>query len=474
MRKFGRNVTVLIFAAVFISITNGKIPTKCNNTADCRVEEICMDSLCQCPQVVYSKRLYTVCSPIYGMDICIFDIYCGSNSKCINRRCMCDEGYYWVGSSCRKVQVQPVKGPCRKTSWERWSSQAILLCDDSKHSVCIKDICVCEEDYVPTSDGLCMPQELYMKNNSLSEYRVKPGEYCRESENCIEGLECEDFKCKCPSNCFYDQRKEVCDCGKVEAEMGPVFLGIFLGVLIIIFWCRRIKKTIRKHKEKKFSSLPADDNEHVPSSYALSPVRSSIQTETTVDGTASPASRTTGTPIAEDTGTSATYSLNPPTAPNNPLKPDKPPPYRERNSSPPPSYIDVISSPLYNPDPRSQPATFVPNAPYPHAYIPLSSSTQQSSSPPHSLSGRPHSRSSSPAPDHGSPSVTTHPISPSAPPPPGSPNAVLQQDNSSAPVGAATSSSPSHSVPEAPPAYNPYFKKDNAPGTSDNDSKLKY
>ncbi|XP_047478420.1 uncharacterized protein LOC125031580 [Penaeus chinensis] len=473
MRKFGRSIIVLIFFAVYISITNGEIATKCKYSTDCRVEEICINDHCQCPHIEYSKRHYSMCSPVNEYDICRFITYCGRNSKCINHRCVCDEGYYWVTSACRKVQVQPVMGPCRETSLALWSTQAIWLCDDRKHSVCINKICVCVKGYVPNSDGLCKPQESYMKNYSLSEYRVKPGEYCRDSANCIEGLECEEFKCRCPTDCSYDQRKEACDCGKVDLEMGPVLLGGFLGLLVILFWCRRIKRTIRKHKEMM---RPTDNNEYVPPSYALSPVHSSIQTETSVDGTASPASRTAGTPIPEDTGTSATSYLNPPRAPNNPLKPesDKPPSYMEMISSPPPSYIEVISSPLYNPDPRSQPLTFIPNAPYPHGYIPLSSSTQQSSSPSHSLSGRPHSRSSSPVPDNSSPSATTYPMNPSAAPHPGSLNAVLQPDNSSAPAGATSSSSPSHSVPEAPPAYNPYFKNDNAPGTSDNDSKLKY
>ncbi|XP_037775473.1 LOW QUALITY PROTEIN: anti-sigma-I factor RsgI2-like [Penaeus monodon] len=300
----------------------------------------------------------------------------------------------------------------------------------------------------------------------VAEYRVKPGEYCRDSTDCIQGLECEEFKCRCPINCWYDQRREVCDCGKVESEMGPVILGIFLGLFVIIFWCRRIKRTIRKHKEKmrQFSSLPADDNERVPPSYALSPVRSSIQTDTTVDDTASPASRTAGTPITEDTGTSATYSSNPPTALNNLVNPesDKPPSYVEIISSPPPSYIEVISSPLYNPDPKSQPVTIIPNTQYPNSHIPLSSSTQQSSSPSHSLSGRPHSCSSSPEPHHSSPLATPHSGSPDATLYPGSPDALL---NSSAPAGAASSSSPSHSVPEAPPAYNSCFNKDSAPDT---------
>ncbi|XP_063598913.1 uncharacterized protein LOC134775351 isoform X2 [Penaeus indicus] len=353
------------------------------------------------------------------------------------------------------VTLQRLLQPCKINLYRTGTA----LCDIRKHSTCIRNTCVCTKGYVANEHGQCELKDSYLVRMEMSEYRVKPGEYCRDSTNCIEGLVCEGFKCKCPTACTYDQRKEFCDCGDVEEQVGPIMIGVLLGLNIIFFWGYTIKRTIRKHKEmmKQFSSLPADD-EYVPRSYALSPVHSSIQTETTVDGTASPASRIAGTSITEDTGTTATYSLHPPTLPNDPLNPE---------SDKPPSYIDVISSSLHNPDPSSQPLTFVPNAPYPHAYIPLSCSTQQSSSPPHSLSGRPHSRSSSPAPDHGSPSVTTHPISPSAPPPPGSPNAVLQQDNSSAPVGAATSSSPSHSVPEAPPAYNPYFKEDSAPGTSD-------
>ncbi|XP_037775476.1 uncharacterized protein LOC119572433 [Penaeus monodon] len=404
-----------------------------------------MNRHCHCSHIVYSNSLYPVCSRWRSYSLCGFLRNCSKHSTCINYQCVCDEGYYQIDSSCRKVQLQPVMGTCRE------AGQAVWLCDVNKHSVCINNICVCAKGYVPTSDGLCEPQELYMKNYGLSEYRVKPGEYCRESADCIEGLECERFKCRCPRNaCRHDQRKDVCDCGKVESQIGPIILGIFLGLFVILFWCCTIKRTIRKHKKmmRQFSSLTANDNEYVPPSYALSPVHSSIQTETTVDGTASPASRTAGTPIPEDTGTFATYSINPPTAPNDPVNPE---------SDKPPSYIEVISSPLYNP------VTMIPNAPYPHAYIPLSSSTQRSSSPSHSLSREPHSRSSSPVP-HSSPSVTTYPLNPLAAPHPGSPGSMLHPVNSSAPAGATSSSSPSHSVPEAAPAYNPYFNEDSAPG----------
>ncbi|ROT66643.1 hypothetical protein C7M84_015338 [Penaeus vannamei] len=249
-----------------------------------------------------------------------------------------------------------------------------------------------------------------MKKYSLSEYRVKPGEYCRESADCIEGLECQGFQCKCPTACRYDQRKEICDCGKAAIQVGPIYLGVFLGLLVLLFWYYTIERTIKNHKKmmSQFSSLSAADDGYVPTSYPLSPVHSSIQTETTADGTASPASRTAGTPIHEGTGTSQTYSINPRTAPNYPVNPE---------SDKPPSYVDVISSPLYSrmagvatPDPASQPLTFVPNAPYPHSYIPLSRNTQRFSSPSHSLSGRPHSRSSSPIPHHSSPSGTPYPL----------------------------------------------------------------
>ncbi|XP_047485203.1 tenascin-like isoform X3 [Penaeus chinensis] len=211
MRKFGRNI-VLILAAVYISITNGEIGAKCTNSLNCPGDESCVDHHCHCSDIEYSKSLYPVCSHWRSHNLCGSLDDCGRNSKCINFQCMCDEGYYRIDSSCRKGQLQPVMGICRE------EGQAVWLCDVSKHSVCISNICVCSKGYVPTSDGLCKPQESYMKNYSLSEYHVKPGEYCRDSANCIEGLACEGFKCRCPTTCRYDQRKEVCDCGEVESQ----------------------------------------------------------------------------------------------------------------------------------------------------------------------------------------------------------------------------------------------------------------
>nr|XP_027226574.1 uncharacterized protein LOC113818572 isoform X1 [Penaeus vannamei] len=469
MGEFSRSIIILIFAAMCFGITNGEISGKCTYSFDCPGQEFCEDNHCKCENIVYSKLLYPVCSRWLSHKSCLQDAYCWENSKCINNQCVCDEGYYKIGVSCHKVQLQRVMGSCKMTD------EAVLLCDISKHSVCVNNICVCTRGYIPSSNGSCEPKESYMKKHRLSEYRVKPGEYCRDHGNCILGLECRELECSCPVACQYNQSKEFCDCGESESTNAPIYLGIFLGLLIILFWYYIIKRTIRKHKKmlSQFSSLPAADDGYVPRSYALSPVHSSIQTETTADGTASPASRTAGTPIPGNTGTSQTYSINPPTAPSYPVKPE---------SDKPPSYLDVISSPLYNPDSTSQSLPFEPNVPYPNSSIPLSSNTQQSSSPLHSLSGRPHSRSSSPIPHHsptatpypvsplatphpGSPSAKPHPDSPNAPLYPGSPDATLRPVNPSAPAGAPSPSYPLHSsVPEAPPAYNPYFNEDSVPG----------
>ncbi|XP_069991434.1 prion-like-(Q/N-rich) domain-bearing protein 25 [Penaeus vannamei] len=238
MGEFSRNIVILIFAAVCIWITNGEIGGKCIYSYDCPGQASCKNNHCTCPEIEYSESLYPECN--WRSQYCIRTEYCSKNAQCIDHVCVCDEGYYRMESSCRKGQLQPVMSTCRVTR------QALWMCDISKHSLCINDTCVCATGYIPTADGSCEPQESYMKKYSLSDYRVKPGEYCRKSANCIEGLECQGFKCRCPVACRYDQRKEICDCGEVESTNGPIYLGIFLGLLVILFWCCTIKRTIRK------------------------------------------------------------------------------------------------------------------------------------------------------------------------------------------------------------------------------------
>nr|XP_027226554.1 uncharacterized protein LOC113818560 [Penaeus vannamei] len=360
MGEFGRNIIILIFAAVCIWITNGEIGGKCTYSSGCPVPEVCTDNHCACSDIKYSESLYPQCD---WVSFCLHNTTCWENAQCVDFACVCLKHYYKIESSCRRVSFVRVMSTCRA------NEHVVYLCDIRKHSVCINNTCVCAKGYIPTSEGSCEAQEVYMKKYSLSEYRVKPGEYCRESADCIEGLECQGFQCKCPTACRYDQRKEICDCGKAAIQVGPIYLGVFLGLLVLLFWYYTIERTIKNHKKmmSQFSSLSAADDGYVPTSYPLSPVHSSIQTETTADGTASPASRTAGTPIHEGTGTSQTYSINPRTAPNYPVNPE---------SDKPPSYVDVISSPLYSrmagvatPDPASQPLTFEDHIPeVPHLY----------------------------------------------------------------------------------------------------------
>ncbi|XP_042878058.1 uncharacterized protein LOC122257069 isoform X2 [Penaeus japonicus] len=455
MRELSSSLTILTVTFWCIGITNGEYGAKCIKSSDCHYDEVCKNDHCNCSNIIYSEKLVPECKIWKSYDLCMNDEQCWANSKCVGVRCKCKEGYYRIESSCRKVRLQGLMQSCRIQGSTTW------LCDVNKHTVCINAVCICTGGYVPNLNGTCESKGSYIRRHGLLEYRVKPGEYCRASTDCIDGLLCEDLKCRCPSFCYYDRRKEICDCGGVEKESGPIFLGIILGLIIISFWYCTIKKTIKKHKKKmnQFSTIPVVNNEYAAPSYPLSPVQSSIQTETTVDGTASPVSRTAGTPIPENTGTSGTHSINPPQNPSYPIHP---------KSDNPPSYEEVISSTLYNPDAASQPLTFVPNAPYPHAYIPLSSDTKRASSPTHTLSGRPYSRSSSPVP-----SATPYPLNPMVTPYPDSSDATQDSVNSSAPAGAMSPSSPLSSVPVAPPAYNPYFHEGGDQGSAESDIKPK-
>ncbi|XP_042876725.1 uncharacterized protein LOC122256250 [Penaeus japonicus] len=324
------------------------------------------------------------------------------------------------------------------------------MCDIKKRSICVDNTCVCVKGYIPNASGVCESKESYASYLKLNEYRVKPGEYCRENTDCIEGLVCNKFKCNCPSDCNYRQRKEVCDCGKVDTEVWPIIIGVLLGMIVIVFWIWAIRKTIIKHKEKiKHSShRTAIDNDDVPASHPLTPFQSSAQTET-VDNTASPVRRTTGTPISRDNNTPRTYSPISPTVPRYPVDPE---------SDKPPSYEEVISSPLYNPDPTS-----LQKALHPNYYIPLSSGTQQSSGPSYSPSERPHSYNPSPATYPNSPYLlgpqfTTHR---------GSLDAIPHRVHPSATFNVASRSPPSYSsVPELQPPDNPNFHERSVSGSA--------
>ncbi|XP_066983900.1 uncharacterized protein [Macrobrachium rosenbergii] len=88
--------------------------------------------------------------------------------------------------------------------------------------------------------------EDYMKAFNVSEYFARPGEYCKTGNHCLDGLNCENYTCQCPSPCTYDSEEEACDCGAIERPdiIGPIITGVILGPLIAACWAYRIYSTV--------------------------------------------------------------------------------------------------------------------------------------------------------------------------------------------------------------------------------------
>ncbi|XP_068224977.1 uncharacterized protein [Palaemon carinicauda] len=122
----------------------------------------------------------------------------------------------------------------------------------------------------------------YVEMYNLSEYRVRPNEYCKKTDHCLEGLECKDYQCQCPSPCTYNKAQEVCDCGGIEkpSVTGPIIVGIILGLLISCSWCYRIYATIENFHESRGRVIRAPQD-NVPGRMT----NSSVPGPVTVSGT---------------------------------------------------------------------------------------------------------------------------------------------------------------------------------------------
>lgn len=436
MKKL-REVVLLIFAILDVDVTKGEVGAVCNKSTDCGVGVDCIQGTCNCSEIWYAGNSLTpVCRSWLYERLCTKDNECGEDAKCTSVKCECNAGFYRINASCRRVRLQRLMEPCKINL----RGVGTALCDIKKHSLCIENTCVCARGYIANEHGQCELKDSYLLRMEMSEYRVRPGEYCRENTDCIEGLECKGFECKCPSGCFYIASKMACDCGEVDSQVAPIVTGILLGMINIFFWLWAIKRTIVKHKEKikRLSYSTAINNDDVSSSHPLSPVQSSVQT---AGGTGSLSSTRVGTPV-QDSGTSRPYSINPLTAVN-PASDD------------PPSYEEVISSPLYNPKSSNPPP-----------YIPLSSGTRLSSSSLHSPSRRPFSYNPSSTQYRHRPTAPPYLISPHLALRPGSLEAIPHHVNSSTPV--LSLSSPLHSsVPELQRTRNPNFHESSVSGSAD-------
>lgn len=157
---------------------------------------------------------------------------CPKNAFCnTNNTCVCLDGHVFFMDECIPGKSSKALELCRK------DDALLFFCDFHDGLVCRGGKCHCFPDfYLNYTNRKCERQSDYLEAHNMTEYRVKPGLYCRKGADCIEGLVCKDFKCACPQQCEYDEEVEVCDCGSSVSLAGPIIVGGILGLLIIGFW----------------------------------------------------------------------------------------------------------------------------------------------------------------------------------------------------------------------------------------------
>ncbi|XP_042882073.1 sine oculis-binding protein homolog [Penaeus japonicus] len=258
------------------------IGKKCNTDYECDKSyigslrnEFCRNGFCTCSK---NSRLelnkYSLnhgCNNLFHVNtlLCSSRILrkpgnCPANMKCNITGCFCDDGLLLVDSTCKKVIYQKVLEPCKIKDDEAYA------CDLNQHSFCGAKKCVCFDTFLPNkTSGECEPEEHFLRATNSRKYQVLPGEYCKTSSHCIEGLECRDYACTCPSSCIYKKEMQVCDCGKTETSIAPILVGVGGGLVIVVFWYLHIKKTYKRFKKKQATRI------HVPASPSLQPDSSS-------------------------------------------------------------------------------------------------------------------------------------------------------------------------------------------------------
>ncbi|XP_066983957.1 uncharacterized protein [Macrobrachium rosenbergii] len=293
---------ILLFTLLWITdISESALGQKCTGSGSCSYpktlleEQVCDDGVCRCNpeiEVLYSSDLAPTCGRILqhlGLSFsdCKRGENCSENEECVQKTvfsalgddkghiCLCKAGFLRINSACREVSHQRVLESCYIPN----NGSAIKSCDINKNSICKKRKCVCFDSFFAnTTSGNCEPKADYIAAHNLTEYRVKPYEYCNSNSDCIEGLECHDFKCDCPEPCYYNRTAEICDCGAVELPpregvVGPAIVGVLLGLIVVAFWYCMIKRTIRKYTKKEDAShTEVSATEETPNNYALQPV----------------------------------------------------------------------------------------------------------------------------------------------------------------------------------------------------------
>nr|XP_027216623.1 uncharacterized protein LOC113809282 [Penaeus vannamei] len=202
----------------------------CNQTVACQpVTEECVHGVCECQKnhyISFTTNLEILCTPA---PACSPD--CEENQACIDGHCYCERGRVYVNDRCRLM-----------AGFRKHCSTYAVLCDISANLSCAKSTCMClETHWFDPETNSCQHKQQYLDANNVTEYKVRPEEYCRTPSDCITGLNCTDFLCKCPESCEFKQDKEVCDCGDAEVSITwPVIVGIFLGIIIVSCWAGAI------------------------------------------------------------------------------------------------------------------------------------------------------------------------------------------------------------------------------------------
>ncbi|XP_047478691.1 uncharacterized protein LOC125031787 [Penaeus chinensis] len=392
-------LTIVILFGLCVTPSDAKFGQKCLTKYDCSSftfnSEDCTDGFCNCSSLSRLRfeeySLSPDCSSILYLKTRYCEglsVKCPPNSKCLdNEGCRCDDGYEFVGTDCLKVLYQKVMEPCHIKNGSAY------VCDFNQHSFCGEKKCVCFDSFLPNiTSGQCEPEADFLRASNLTKYTALHGEYCKSKSQCIEGLECFQYKCSCPSPCNYKKEMQVCDCGASESSTGPLLVGLLGGLLIIAFWSWKIRNTWRRHTQKQ----AYQDDETAPvqpstTSYPLAPVTSSVpaasllsqeELGTGIDNRKIPANPTESYPLAppaQPLGFQSPANSQYPSSqgfPSNAHLPDVsgdpsassippilPPPYSATTYNPP--YAPSSSPPPYPPaDMPSHPPPSMP-PPYP-------------------------------------------------------------------------------------------------------------
>ncbi|XP_047480447.1 uncharacterized protein LOC125033053 [Penaeus chinensis] len=206
----------------------------CNETDACQpVTEECVNGVCECQKnhdIELTAGLEILRNPA---PACTPD--CEDNKLCIDGHCHCDRGRVYVSDRCRSLE-----------GFREFCSSSAFLCDISANLSCSNSTCLClETHWFDPDTNSCRHKNEFLAEYNVTEYKVHPGIYCRTSDDCITGLHCKNFFCKCPKSCEYKRDKEVCDCGEAEVSVTwPIIVGILLGIIIIWFWVKAVLVTL--------------------------------------------------------------------------------------------------------------------------------------------------------------------------------------------------------------------------------------